>query len=274
MDEQIIEPFTKPFTATMSPPGSKSLTNRALVLAALGDGVSELTNVLFADDTLVMLECLGKLGFAPEIDRQTNTVRMAGRAGKIPQASAELFCGNSGTTIRFLTALCTLGKGTYNLDGIPRMRQRPIGPLVDLLRNLGARIEYLMAEGFPPVHVLADGLAGGLCRFGSSTSSQFLSAVLQAAPYARHEVSVYLERPQTSWPYVAMTMRLMDQFGLTPELLRDPKTHEPHAHFHPAGPLCRHEISRRARRQQRDLFPGRRRDSSRLDRHHQRPRQA
>ncbi|HEX4792567.1 MAG TPA: 3-phosphoshikimate 1-carboxyvinyltransferase [Humisphaera sp.] len=235
MDEQIIEPFTNPFTATMSPPGSKSLTNRALVLAALGDGVSELTNVLFADDTLVMLECLGKLGFSPEIDRQTNTVRITGRAGKVPETAAELFCGNSGTTIRFLTALCTLGKGTYNLDGIPRMRQRPIGPLVELLHNLGARIEYAMSEGFAPVQVLADRLAGGLCRFGTSTSSQFLSAVLQAAPYARHEVAVYLESPQTSWPYVAMTMRLMDQFGVTPELLRDPKTQEPTRIFIPQG---------------------------------------
>src|SRR5206468_8827879 len=98
MDELTIEPIATPFDLTMSPPGSKSLTNRALVLAALGDGVSELTNVLFADDTLVMLECLGKLGFSPEIDRQSNTVRITGRAGKIPQASAELFCGNSGTT--------------------------------------------------------------------------------------------------------------------------------------------------------------------------------
>jgi len=115
------------------------------------------------------------------------------------------------------------------------MRQRPIGPLVDLLRNLGARIEYVMADGFPPVKIEADGLAGGLCRFGSSTSSQFLSALLQAAPYARHEVSVFLESPQTSWPYVAMTMRLMDQFGVTPELLRDPKTQEPKRVFIPQG---------------------------------------
>ena len=227
MEELTIEPIGRPFDLTMSPPGSKSLTNRALVLAALSDGDSELNNVLFADDTLVMLECLGKLGFAPKIDRATNTVKIKGRGGSVPSASAELFCGNSGTTIRFLTALCALGKGAFNLDGIPRMRQRPIGPLVDLLRNIGARIEYVMEPGFPPVRVLADGIAGGVCRFGSSTSSQFLSAVLQIAPFGRHELHVHLDSPQTSWPYVAMTMRLMDIFGHTPELMRDPKTSEP-----------------------------------------------
>jgi 3-phosphoshikimate 1-carboxyvinyltransferase len=227
MSDVRIEPITRPFKLTLSPPGSKSLTNRALVLAGLAEGECELDNVLFADDTLVMLDCLGRLGFDPQIDRASSRVRVTGRGGSIPVTSAELFCGNSGTTIRFLTALCALGRGRYNLDGIPRMRQRPIGQLIDLLRNLGARIDYVFTDGFPPVNVLADGLAGGLIRFGSAQSSQFLSAVLQAAPYARHEVRVDLDSPQTSWPYVAMTMRLMDEFGVTPELIRDPKTSEP-----------------------------------------------
>lgn len=231
-----IEPITRPFNLALSPPGSKSLTNRALVLAALARGECELDNVLFADDTLVMLECLGRLGFDPQIDRQRNAVRIAGRGGAVPAGSAELFCGNSGTTIRFLTAQCALGRGRYNLDGIPRMRQRPIGQLVELLRNLGARIDYVQAEGFPPLNLAADGLAGGLIRFGAAQSSQFLSAVLQVAPYARHEVRVDLESPQTSWPYVAMTMRLMDEFGVTPELIRDPKTAEPRQIIIPLEP--------------------------------------
>lgn len=227
MSDVRIEPITRPFKLTLSPPGSKSLTNRALVLAVLAEGDCELDNVLFADDTLVMLDCLGRLGFDPQIDRASCRVRITGRGGSIPVTSAELFCGNSGTTIRFLTALCALGRGRYNLDGIPRMRQRPIGQLIDLLRNLGARIEYVFTDAFPPVNVLADRLAGGLIRFGSAQSSQFLSAVLQVAPYARHEVRVDLDSPQTSWPYVAMTMRLMDEFGVTPELIRDPRTGEP-----------------------------------------------
>jgi 3-phosphoshikimate 1-carboxyvinyltransferase len=239
MSDIQLEPVSLPFSATVSPPGSKSLTNRGLVLAALADGPGELTNVLFADDTLVMLDCLGRLGFELRIDRSAHAVRIEGRGGQIPASSADLFCGNSGTTIRFLTGLCSVGRGRFNLDGIPRMRQRPIGPLVDLLKNFGVRIEYVMAEGFPPVNVFADGLPGGLTRFGSYPSSQFLSAILQVAPYARHEVRVDLESPQTSWPYVAMTMRLMDQFGVTPELIRDPLTGDPkqiivpQEHYHP-----------------------------------------
>jgi 3-phosphoshikimate 1-carboxyvinyltransferase len=227
MADIYVEPITRPFSLTLAPPGSKSLTNRALVLAALADGISELSNVLFADDTLVMLDCLGRLGFAVKIDRAAYAVQITGRGGQIPVESADLFCGNSGTTIRFLTALCSLGRGNFNLDGIPRMRQRPMGQLVDLLKNLGVRIGYVLNPGFPPVNISADGLAGGMIRFGSAQSSQYLSAVLQVAPYARHEVRVDLDSPQTSWPYVAMTMRLMDEFGVTPELIRDPLTGDP-----------------------------------------------
>ena len=235
MPDVTLKPVTEPFTATFSPPGSKSLTNRALVLAAMADGTSELSNVLFADDTLVMIECLTRLGFRLDIDREHNAVRVTGLGGRIERDQAELFCGNSGTTIRFLTALCALGKGRFNLDGIPRMRQRPIGDLVALLKNLGVRVEYVMQEGFPPVLVLADGLPGGIGRFGGSQSSQFLSAVLQVAPYARNEVRIDLDGPQTSWPYVAMTMRLMDEFGVTPELVRDRLTGEPRQIIIPNG---------------------------------------
>src|SRR3954471_17663780 len=236
MNQLSLTPPDKPFDAEITPPGSKSLTNRALVLAALGDGVSTLRNVLFADDTLVMMECLARLGFRLEIDRAQHVVRVHGRAGAIDKAEADLFCGNSGTTIRFLTALCSVGNGRFNLDGIPRMRQRPIGELVELLRHLGVRIDYVLEDGYPPVNVLAHSLPGGIVRFGGSKSSQFLSAALQVAPYAKHEVQIDLDGPQTSWPYVAMTMRLMDTFGVTPELIRDPRTgdpqriHIPHGH--------------------------------------------
>ncbi|HEX4125431.1 MAG TPA: 3-phosphoshikimate 1-carboxyvinyltransferase [Tepidisphaeraceae bacterium] len=234
-----IQPIDRPFTAEVTPPGSKSLTNRALVLAALAEGRSELRNVLFADDTRVMLECLGKLGFACDIGEATHTVAVAGRGGIVPAEWAELFCGNSGTTIRFLTALCALGKGTFTLDGIPRMRQRPIGPLLELLRNAGVRCRSLAIEGCPPVEVQADGLAGGLAQYGrdgGASSSQFLSAFLQIAPLARHEVRVDLVGKQTSWPYILMTCRLMDAFGVTPELIRDPKTQEPRQLIIPREP--------------------------------------
>lgn len=226
MESLRIEPLTQPFDVTFAPPGSKSLTNRAMVLAALSDGPCTLTNALFADDTRVMIDGLQRLGFGVSANAADHEIRIVGGSGLIPNRSAELFCGNSGTTIRFLTALCALGKGAYTLDGVPRMRQRPIGPLVTMLRNLAARISYTGAEGFPPVRSMG-GLAGGLVRYGSETSSQYLSAVLQVAPYVRNEVFIDLVGPQTSWPYVAMTMRLMDQFGVTCELVRDEQTGDP-----------------------------------------------
>src|SRR2546423_10244546 len=148
MSDVTLEPVRSPFGASIAPPGSKSLTNRALVLAALAGGASTLSNVLFAGDTRVMIDGLIRLGFKLEVDRAATSVQLQGRGGRIDRTSAELFCGNSGTSIRFLTALCSLGSGTFNLDGIPRMRQRPIRELVDLLKNLGVRTEYLMQQGF------------------------------------------------------------------------------------------------------------------------------
>jgi 3-phosphoshikimate 1-carboxyvinyltransferase len=235
MSDLTLTPFERPFVAKITPPGSKSLTNRALVLAALGTRRCVLRNILFADDTRVMLEGLRKLGFDLQVDDAAHTVTVAGRSGELPAGEASIFCGNSGTTIRFLTALCAQGRGVYTLDGIERMQQRPIGQLVDMLKNLGARIEYPGNPGFPPVRVLGDRLAGGTVAFAASQSSQYLSAVLQVSPYARHEVRVELGPGQTSWPYVAMTMQLMDQFGVTPELFRDPKTSEPRRIHVPQG---------------------------------------
>lgn len=198
-----------------------------MVLAALSQSTCRLQGALFADDTLVMIEGLRRLGFDVQTDESNAQIMVTGCGGVIPSRQTEIFCGNSGTTIRFLTALCTLGKGQYVLDGIQRMRQRPIGPLVSMLRNLGARIESVINEGYPPVRVQADGLPGGIVRYGSETSSQYLSAVLQVSPYMRHELRVNLVGKQTSWPYVEMTMRMMDQFGHWCELERDPQTHEP-----------------------------------------------
>lgn len=235
MSDLKIIPLAGPFKATVTPPGSKSLTNRALVLAALARGKSTLSNVLFADDTVVMLDGLRKLGFEPAVDRPNGIIEVQGSAGRPNASEAQLFCGNSGTTIRFLSAVCALGKGNFTLDGVARMRQRPIGQLVELLRNLGVRVDYPQTDGFPPIHIDAAGLPGGNLRFGAAQSSQFLSAILQISPYARHEVRVDLDPGQTSWPYVAMTMRLMDHFHLTPELIRDPDTGEPKQIIIPQG---------------------------------------
>ncbi len=223
MSDLLVPVVTRPFVARITPPGSKSLTNRAMVLAALAEGRCVLRNVLFADDTEVMIDCLKRLGFGVEVDRENFTVTIEGSGGQIPSPEAELYCGNSGTTIRFVSAMVSIGRGRYILDGNPRMRQRPIGGLVEILKNLGARPRYQAEEGFPPVEINADGLPGGILRYGSEQSSQYLSAVLMAAPYTRIETSVDLIGQQTSWPYVAMTMQLMDLFHHTPELELDPQ---------------------------------------------------
>src|SRR5262249_54467566 len=129
----------------------------------------------------------------------------------------------------------SLGTGRYVLDGNERMRQRPVGELVDLLRNLGVRVSYLASDGYLPIAIHAHGLAGGLLRFGAAKSSQFLSAVLMSPPFARHELWVNLDGRQTSWPYVAMTMQLMDVFNHIPELIRDTDTGEPKRIIIPRG---------------------------------------
>ncbi|HEV8378833.1 MAG TPA: 3-phosphoshikimate 1-carboxyvinyltransferase [Tepidisphaeraceae bacterium] len=235
MSDVTLQPVRKPFSAEFTPPGSKSLTNRTLVIAALASGASRLTNCLFADDTQVMIESLRRLGIQLEVDETSAQILVHGGDGRIPNREADLYCGNSGTSTRFLTAMTSVGRGKYVLDGNARMRQRPIGQLVDMLRNLGVRIQYLMEEGFPPLEVLADGLPGGMVRFADAESSQFLSAALLACPYARNEVRIDLEGQQTSWPYVAMTMQLMDHFAVTPELYRDPRTGLPKQIHIPRG---------------------------------------
>lgn len=214
MTDIALTPFGRPFDATIAPPGSKSLTNRALVMAALADGVSTLSNVLIADDTEVMLDGIERLGFELEVNRKKGVVKVHGLGGKIRKRKVSLDCGNSGTTIRFLTAMCTLGKGTYRLDGNERMRERPIGELVELLSELGASVSYEARKGYPPVVVLGSGLPGGEAGFPAAHSSQYLSAVLMAAPYADEEVVIELEPGQTSWPYVEMTVQLMFRFGV------------------------------------------------------------
>ncbi len=228
MDRITLTPFETPFQAIITPPGSKSLTNRALVIAALADGESNLSNVLFAEDTEVMIEGLRTLGYELNADAKTATVSVKGRAGAVPASKAEIACANSGTTIRFLTALCALGEGTYRLDGNERMRERPIAELVMLLEELGATVRYEAAAGHPPVVVEAQGIRGGSAHFPSAYSSQYLSAVLMAAPYAKEaEVVVALERGQTSWPYVEMTARLMALFGVNVWIARDLKDRWP-----------------------------------------------
>lgn len=210
-----IPPASAPFRKTVRVPGSKSITNRALPLAALAEGTSELFGVLFADDTWQMINALQTLGYDLQMNQSARTVSITGRGADVPPGpSTPINCGNSGTTIRFLAAMLCLGHSEYILDGIPRMRQRPIDQLVDQLQTLGADIHYDLNKGFPPIRIKGRGLAGGGCQFADAKSSQYISAILMAAPYAQSDVTVSLLGPVTSEPYVTMTLRMMEQFGV------------------------------------------------------------
>ena len=215
MDAIRLHPISGPVDRTICLPGSKSLTNRALLTAALADRTSELTGVLFAEDTECMMDCLGRLGVSLDADRERRRVRVRGVSTPWPQSDAELDCRNAGTVIRFLTAACAGSRGRYRLDGVERMRSRPIGNLVCALRDLGASIEFDAEPGFCPLTVNAAGLGGGTVRLDAAASSQFVSALLMAAPLAGRDVMIELAAAIPSRPYIAMTMSVMDRFGVS-----------------------------------------------------------
>ncbi len=198
----------------MTLPGSKSITNRALIAGALADGRSLLTGVLFAQDTRLMIDALRALGIALTVDEHECVAEITGCRGHIPAGEAELFCGNAGTVMRFVTALVALGQGRFQLDGIERMRQRPIGELVEALRALGGGVEYLGRESYPPIAVHASGLRGAHVALTSPESSQFVSALLLAAPYAAGDVLIEARGDVPSIPYLKLTTALMSRFGV------------------------------------------------------------
>lgn len=222
-DSIILEP-SGPVQATVRPPGSKSITNRALACAALARGPSTLTGVLDSEDTQVMLEGLRKLGLELTHDAARCEVRITGCSGNLPAAGADLFVGNSGTTVRFLTALVALGHGRFRLDGVPRMRERPIADLLAALNALGVSARSETGNGCPPVVVDAAGLAGGKARIRGDVSSQFLSGLLLASPYAAAPLEIEVAGELVSIPYVEMTLAVMRAFGAKIEAGATPPT--------------------------------------------------
>ncbi|MFM8595389.1 MAG: 3-phosphoshikimate 1-carboxyvinyltransferase [Chloroflexota bacterium] len=209
---------TAPVDATVRVPGSKSITNRALLVAALAHGGSHLTGALHSDDTRYMAGALNALGVAVETDEAGEAFRVRGGGGTFPAKSADLFVGNAGTAMRFLTAALPLGHGRYRIDGIPRMRQRPIGPLLQALNDLGADVRGELEDGFPPVVVNANGLPGGRCRMAGDQSSPYFTALLLAGPCAANGITVDVEGDLVSKPYLPMTASVMAAFGVEAEL--------------------------------------------------------
>jgi 3-phosphoshikimate 1-carboxyvinyltransferase len=198
-------------------PGSKSISNRALLLAALSEGTTLLTGVLESDDTAVMRDALTSLGVSVEPLDKPGRVRVTGvgRGAGFPVKAAELFMGNSGTSARSLTAALALADGTYVVQGVPRMHERPIGDLVDALKGAGAQIDYLGKAGFPPLSIgpRTPG-AGTTVRIRGNVSSQFVSAVLMALGWSGEAARVEVAGELTSRPYVDLTLKLMESFGV------------------------------------------------------------
>jgi 3-phosphoshikimate 1-carboxyvinyltransferase len=204
-----------PITGSIRPPGSKSITNRALVCAALAAGESRLTGVLDSQDTRVMAAGLAALGIDVDANCQRDEIRVRGCSGAIPASSASIDCAASGTTIRFLSAVCSLGHGVYRLDGTPRMRKRPIGDLLEALQSLGVGATAESPRGCPPVVIKSGSLVGGSARIAGNVSSQFASGLAMVGPCTGEGLSLHFSGQLVSLPYLAMTRRVMESFGAT-----------------------------------------------------------
>lgn len=204
----------RPVRGGVTLPGSKSLTNRAMLMSALCDGPVTLTGALFSEDTEIMAEALRRLGFNVEEDETSRRIRVDGKGGEIPATDADIFVGLAGTAARFITALCASAKrGTYRIDGIPQMRKRPMKGLIDALRSMGADIRCLKEEGFFPIEIHASGLKGGQIAVDARESSQILSALLMVAPLAAQPL-VATPVGGIRRPFVRMTTLQMAQFGV------------------------------------------------------------
>eukprot|EP00187_Rhodella_violacea_P001430 CAMPEP_0174900680 /NCGR_PEP_ID=MMETSP0167-20121228/32227_1 /TAXON_ID=38298 /ORGANISM="Rhodella maculata, Strain CCMP736" /LENGTH=486 /DNA_ID=CAMNT_0016142147 /DNA_START=11 /DNA_END=1471 /DNA_ORIENTATION=+ len=205
----------KRLEGTVSLPGSKSLSNRVLLLAALSSGTTDIKNLLESDDVTYMLQALTELKI-PYIQHSPTSVSITGTSGRIPEPSdpLTLFLGNAGTAMRPLTAaLATASSGTFILDGTPRMRERPIQDLVSALKPLGVDV-VCSDTGCPPVTIKASGIKGGVTTVSGKISSQYLSALLMAAPLAKEDVTIKITDTLVSVPYVLMTINLMRRFGV------------------------------------------------------------
>ena len=214
LDSLPLVPFTRPVRGAVALPGSKSITNRALILAALSARPVTLGNALFSRDTELMMAGLRALGFAIDADERARVIRVAGRGGEIPAGEARLEVGNAGTVARFLTAfVCLRPGGVYHFDGDEAMRRRPIGPLLEALTAQGARAT---ARAFPfTLHTA--GLAGGEVTLDASESSQLLSALRLVATRARAPLRVRVRGETVARPFVAMTERMVGQFAAGPD---------------------------------------------------------
>jgi 3-phosphoshikimate 1-carboxyvinyltransferase len=199
---------------TVRLPGSKSISNRVLLLAALAKGTTIVRALLDSDDTRVMLDALRTLGVGVVRMSDSDDYEIHGVDGAFPVKQAELFLGNAGTAFRSLTAACALSGGEYVLKGVSRMHERPIGDLVDALRLVGARIDYLGEEGFPPLHVHPATLTGDTTQVRGNVSSQFLTGLMMALPLRQRSTTIEVVGELISKPYIGITLAMLHRFGV------------------------------------------------------------
>jgi 3-phosphoshikimate 1-carboxyvinyltransferase len=210
---KIITPRSN-INATVIIPGSKSITHRALIAAALATGESRLEAFLKSEDTLLTLEALRRLGIPIEIQEHQIVVSGCGGAFPPTRTQSEIFLGNSGTSYRLLLSIIALAQGPYLIKGTERMHARPIGDLVRALRQLGVKIKYLGAEDFPPVLIHAQGIEGGRVQIAGHESSQYISSLLLAGPYAGKDLEIEVSGEMVSKPYLDITLGVMRDFGI------------------------------------------------------------
>lgn len=207
-----VTPISSPSIIETEVPGSKSITNRALLLAALANGTSTIKGALFSEDSRYFLQCLIDLGFSVAIDEAAHTVSVTGCNGKIPKKEAHIYVGSAGTAARFLTAMLGLSDGVYFLDASEQMRKRPMKPLLDALESIGVRVVYQEKEGFFPFTLYGCSQTKSAVQIDISNSSQFLSALLMSAPLKQEGFSIELIGGH-ALSYVKITAKMMAQFG-------------------------------------------------------------
>ncbi|MBI3366711.1 3-phosphoshikimate 1-carboxyvinyltransferase [Candidatus Roizmanbacteria bacterium] len=207
-----LEPIKKPITRSISLPGSKSLTNRALIMAALSNGKSIISNASVSVDSLILIDALKRLGI--QIQKKKDRFEIIGNGGNFSKQNRYFNIGHAGTAMRFLTAVCSLVPGEIILDGSERMRKRPIGELVNALRKLGGRIEFLKKNGFAPIKILGGKLIGGTISVKGSISSQFITALLLIGPLLQNGLIIEVIGDQVSKSYIDMTIGGLKKFGV------------------------------------------------------------
>ena len=216
MDSLTLGPITR-VDGVVDVPGSKSASNRILLLSAFASGTTTVRHLLDSDDTRRMVEALTAMGVAIELTLDRTGATVTGAGGPLPAVQADLFLGNAGTAVRPLTAALCLGKGTFTVSGDDQMHARPIRDLVDALRQLGARVDYLGRDGCPPLRIVASGITGDACTIRGDTSSQYLTALLMLLPLVDHPVHVEVVGDLVSRPYIDLTLDVMAQFGVRVE---------------------------------------------------------